>query len=173
MPSKKNISQLKDLSKSFSKAKAIYFTEYHGLNVGDITELRSKFFKEGVEYKVAKNTLIELAAIENKIDSISQFLKGSTALAISYDEPVAPAKVIKKFSSDRDLPHVKGILFDGKVLPGEDFKKLANLPSKDELLSKFASQLRSPMQKLLYGLNSPMQKLVGVLGNLKDKKTKQ
>ena len=173
MPSKKNISQLKDLNKSFSKAKAIYFTEYHGLDVGDITELRSEFFKEGVEYKVAKNTLIELAAIENKIDSISEFLKGSTALAISYDEPVAPAKVIKKFSSDRDLPHVKGILFDGKVLPGEDFKKLANLPSKDELLSKFASQLRSPMQKLLYGLNSPMQKLVGVLGNLKDKKTKQ
>ena len=171
MPSKKNISQLKDLNKSFSKAKAIYFTEYHGLDVGDITELRSEFFKEGVEYKVAKNTLIELAAIENKIDSISEFLKGSTALAISYDEPVAPAKVIKKFSSDRDLPHVKGILFDGKVLPGEDFKKLANLPSKDELLSKFASQLRSPMQKLLYGLNSPMQKLVGVLGNLKDKKT--
>ena len=173
MPSKKNISQLKDLNKSFSKAKAIYFTEYHGLDVGDITQLRSEFFKEGVEYKVAKNTLIELAAIENKIDSISEFLKGSTALAISYDEPVAPAKVIKKFSSDRDLPHVKGILFDGKVLPGEDFKKLANLPSKDELLSKFASQLRSPMQKLLYGLNSPMQKLVGVLGNLKDKKTKQ
>ena len=173
MPSKKNISQLKDLNKSFSKAKAIYFTEYHGLDVGDITKLRSEFFKEGVEYKVAKNTLIELAAIENKIDSISEFLKGSTALAISYDEPVAPAKVIKKFSSDRDLPHVKGILFDGKVLPGEDFKKLANLPSKDELLSKFASQLRSPMQKLLYGLNNPMQKLVGVLGNLKDKKIKQ
>jgi len=171
MPSKKNISQLKELNKSFSKAKAIYFTEYHGLDVGDITELRSEFFKEGVEYKVAKNTLIELAAIENKIDSISVFLKGSTALAISYDEPVAPARVIKKFSSDRDLPRVKGILFDGKVLPGEDFKKLANLPSKDELLSKFASQLRSPMQKLLYGLNSPMQKLVGVLGNLKDKKT--
>ena len=171
MPSKKNISQLKDLNESFSKAKAIYFTEYHGLDVGDITELRSEFFKEGVEYKVAKNTLIELAAIENKIDSISVFLKGSTALAISYDEPVAPARVIKKFSSDRDLPRVKGILFDGKVLPGEDFKKLANLPSKDELLSKFASQLRSPMQKLLYGLNSPMQKLVGVLGNLKDKKT--
>ena len=170
MPSKKNIDQLEDLTKLFAEAKAVYFTEYHGLNVGDITELRSEFFKQGVEYKVAKNTLIELAATKNNIESISEFLKGSTALAISYDEPVAPAKVIKKFSVERDLPHVKGILFDGKVLSGKDFKKLADLPSKDELLSKFVSQLNNPMQKLLYGLNSPMQKLVGVLSNLKDKK---
>ena len=170
MPSKKNINQLEDLTKLFAKAKAVYFTEYHGLNVGDMTELRSEFFKQGVEYKVAKNTLIELAATKNNIDSISEFLKGSTALAISFDEPVAPAKVIKKFSNGRDLPHVKGILFDGKVFPGKDFKKLADLPSKDELLSKFVSQLNSPMQKLLYGLRSPMQKLVGALGNLKDKK---
>ena len=170
MPSKKNIDQLEDLTKLFAEAKAVYFTEYHGLNVGDITELRSEFFKQGVEYKVAKNTLIELAATKNNIESISEFLKGSTALAISYDEPVAPAKVIKKFSVERDLPHVKGILFDGKVFPGKDFKKLADLPSKDELLTKFVSQLKNPIQKLLYGLNSPMQKLVGVLGNLKDKK---
>ena len=170
MPSKKNINQLENLTKSFSRAKAIYFTEYHGLNVRDITELRGEFFKQDVEYKVAKNSLIGLAANENKIEGIEEFLKGSTALAISYEEPVSPAKVIKKFSSDRDLPRVKGIIFDGKVLPGEDFKKLADLPSKDELLSKFANQLRSPIQKLLYGLNNPMQKLVGALNNLKMKK---
>ena len=67
MPSKKNTKQVKALSETFSKAKAVYFTEYHGLNVGEITKLRSEFFKADVEYKVAKNTLIKLAAEENKI----------------------------------------------------------------------------------------------------------
>ena len=171
MPNKKNIEQVKELSDSFSKAKAVYFTEYHGLNVGDITKLRSEFFKADVEYKVAKNTLIKLAAEENKISGIEELLKGSTALAIAYDEPVAPAKVIKEFTKDSDLPSVKGILFDGEFLPGEEFKRLANLPSKEELLATLVAMLNSPMQKLALTLNAPLQNMAGVLNNLKEKKS--
>ena len=171
MPNKKNIEQVKELSDSFSKAKAVYFTEYHGLNVGDITKLRSEFFKADVEYKVAKNTLIKLAAEENKISGIEELLKGSTALAIAYDEPVAPAKVIKEFTKDSDLPSVKGILFDGEFLPGEEFKRLANLPSKEELLATLVAMLNSPMQKLVLTLNAPLQNMAGVLNSLKEKKS--
>ena len=132
MPNTKNIEQVKQLTEAFSKAKAVYFTEYHGLNVSDVTKLRSEFFKADVEYKVAKNTLIKLAAEENKITGLDEVLTGSTAIAISYGEPVLPAKVIKKFNKDNDLPTVKGILFDGEFLPGEEFKKLADLPNKEE-----------------------------------------
>ena len=171
MPNKKNIEQVKELSDSFSKAKAVYFTEYHGLNVGDITKLRSEFFKADVEYKVAKNTLIKLAAEENKISGIEELLKGSTALAIAYDEPVAPAKVIKEFTKDSDLPSVKGILFDGEFLPGEEFKRLANLPSKEELLATLVAMLNSPMQKLALTLNAPLQNMAGVLNSSKEKKS--
>ena len=144
MPNIKNIEQVKELKETFSKAKAIYFTEYHGLNVGDITKLRSEFFKADVEYKVAKNTLIKLAAEQNMISGLDEVLIGSTAIAIAYDEPVAPAKVIKEFTKDNDLPTVKGILFDGEFLPGEEFKKLANMPSKEELLSQLVAMLNSP-----------------------------
>ena len=119
MPNKKNIEQVKQLTQALSKAKAVYFTEYHGLNVSDLTRLRGEFFKAGIEYKVAKNTLIKLAAGENQIAGLDIVLAGSTANDISYDEPVAPAKVIKKFNKDNDLPLVKGILFDGEFLPGE------------------------------------------------------
>ena len=171
MPNSKNIEQVKELSDSFSRAKAVYFTEYHGLNVGDLTKLRSEFFKADVEYKVAKNTLIRLAAEENKISGLEELLKGSTALAIAYDEPVSPAKVIKKFTKENDLPSVKGILFEGQFLPGEEFKKLANLPSKEESLSILVTMLKSPMQKLASTLNAPMQSLAGVLNNLKEKKS--
>ncbi|MBT3608009.1 MAG: 50S ribosomal protein L10, partial [Candidatus Marinimicrobia bacterium] len=161
----------KELKETFSKAKAIYFTEYHGLNVGDITKLRSEFFKADVEYKVAKNTLIKLAAQQNKISGLDEVLIGSTAIAIAYNEPVAPAKVIKEFTKDNDLPTVKGILFDGEFLPGEEFNKLADMPSKEELLSQLVAMLNSPLQKLASTLIAPMQNAVSVLNNLKEKKS--
>ena len=171
MPNNKNIEQVKELKETFSKAKAIYFTEYHGLNVGDITKLRSEFFKADVEYKVAKNTLIKLAAEQNKISGLDEVLIGSTAIAIAYNEPVAPAKVIKEFTKDNDLPTVKGILFDGEFLPGEEFNKLADMPSKEELLSQLVAMLNSPLQKLASTLIAPMQNAVSALNNLKEKKS--
>ena len=171
MPNQKNIEQVQELKEILSKAKAVYFTEYHGLNVGDITKLRGEFFKANVEYKVAKNTLIKLAAEENKISGLEELLKGSTALAIAYDEPVSPAKVIKKFTKDNDLPSVKGILFEGQFLPGEEFKRLANLPSKEESLAILVTMLSSPMRKLASTLNAPLQNVAGVLNNLKEQKS--
>jgi len=171
MPNNKNIEQVEELKETFSKAKAIYFTEYHGLNVGDITKLRSEFFKADVEYKVAKNTLIKLAAEQNKISGLDEVLIGSTAIAIAYNEPVAPAKVIKEFTKDNDLPAVKGILFDGEFLPGEEFKKLADMPSKEESLSQLVAMLNSPLQNLVSTLIAPIQNAVGVLNNLKEKKS--
>ncbi len=170
MPNKNNINQVKELSDCFSKAKAIYFTEYHGLNVQEITKLRSLFFKADVEFRVAKNTLIKLAADENSISDLDEILKGSTAIAISYDEPVSPAKVIKEFTKDNDLPNVKGIILDGEFFPGKEFKKLANLPNKDELLAKFITMLNSPLLNLVSTLNAPIQNFVGLLNNLKEKK---
>ncbi|MBT7373485.1 MAG: 50S ribosomal protein L10, partial [Candidatus Marinimicrobia bacterium] len=133
--------------------------------------LRSEFFKADVEYKVAKNTLIKLAAQQNKISGLDEVLIGSTAIAIAYNEPVAPAKVIKEFTKDNDLPTVKGILFDGEFLPGEEFNKLADMPSKEELLSQLVAMLNSPLQKLASTLIAPMQNAVSVLNNLKEKKS--
>jgi len=171
MPSKKNIEQYENLSDKFSRAKAVYFTEYHGLKVSEITRLRNMFFKSDVEYLVAKNTLLRKVADERKIDGLGDVLKGSTAIAISYNEPVSPAKVIKDFVKENDLPNVKGILFNGVILPGEDFKKLADMPSKDEMLAQLALMLKSPIQKFVSTISSPMQKALGVLNNLKEKKS--
>ena len=170
MPSEKNIKELERLSDVFSKAKSIYFTEYHGLKVSEITKLRSEFYKADVEYLVAKNTLLKKAALSNNIEGLDIILKGSTAIAVSYGEPVAPAKVIKEFTKESDLPGVKGILFDGHVLPGSDFKKLAEMPSKDVMLSQLISMLESPLQKFVSTVHAPMQNVVGVLNSLKEKK---
>ena len=171
MPNKKNIEEFKRLSESLSKAKAVYFTKFHGLNVGEITKLRSEFFKADVEFKVAKNTLVKLAAKDNNIEVTDDLLRGSTALAISFGEPVTPAKVIKEFRKESDLPEVKGILFDGEFIPGSEYDRLADLPSKEELLAKLVSMLNNPLQKLVNTFNAPIQNTLGTLNNLKENKS--
>ncbi|RMF08512.1 MAG: 50S ribosomal protein L10 [Candidatus Neomarinimicrobiota bacterium] len=171
MPNQKNIEQVAELAEKFGKAAAIYFTDYQGLDVANITELRSKFYEGSVEYRVAKNTLIKIAAEQNNLTGLDEILAGPTALAISYDEPTAPARIIKEFTKKREKPNVKGILFDGELLPGEEFKRLADLPSKPELLSMLIGLLQSPMTKLVRTLQAPLSNTVQVLQSLKDKKS--
>ena len=171
MPNTKNINQVDQLTDKLSKAKAIYFTEYHGLNVEDITDLRREFSKNDIEFKVAKNTLIKLAAENNKMDGLSPYLSGSTAIAISYEDPTGPARVLKEFKKEHELPEVKGIVFDGEVLDGKEFKRIADLPTKDQLLTMFVSTLSSPITKLALTLKSSMTDLGNTLSNLKDQKS--
>ena len=168
MPNKKNISNVKELSDKLSRAKSIYFTDYLGLNVSDVTSLRKKFFDSNVEYLVVKNTLLKIASDQNKISLGNELFLGSTAIAISYDEPVLAAKVLKDFLKDHDLPSIKGVLFDGSYLPASEFGKIANLPSKEESLTKIVVMLNSPVQNIVNLLNSPMVKLVNVLNGLKE-----
>jgi large subunit ribosomal protein L10 len=170
MPNQKNISSVKELSDKLSRAKSVYFTDYLGLNVSDVTNLRKKFYDSNVEYLVVKNTLLKIASGQNKINLDEELFSGSTALAITYDEPVSAAKIIKSFLKDHDLPKVKGVLFEGNYLPAGEFEKIANLPSKDESLVKIIVMLRSPVQNIVNLLNSPMVKLVNVLNGLRENK---
>ena len=171
MPSEKNQDELAQLTEKLDRAKAVYFTDYLGLDVSGITKLRSEFFKASIEYKVAKNTLLRLAAKNINLKGIDDFLVGSTAIAISYDEPTAPAKVLKKFTEDHDKPEVKAILFDGEVLKGTEYLKFASLPTKDELLTKLVMMLNSPITILARTLSAPMINLVNGLNNLKNNKS--
>ena len=169
MPSKKNITQLSDLKNIFSKATAIYFTGYQGLNVASITNLRGRFFKNNIDYKVAKNSLLKIVVNENNLSGLDNVLKGDTAIAISYNEPVAPAKILKEFLKDNDLPVVKGIIIEGKVIKAEMFEKLSKMDSKEAMLGQLVSMLNNPLQKLVSTLNSPIQNTLGALENLKNK----
>ena len=171
MPSQKNIDEVKYLTDKLESASAIYFTDYLGLDVDSITKLRSEFFHASVEFKVTKNTLLKLAAENMKIEGLDDYLVGSTAIAISLDDPTSPAKVLKSFMKEHDKPEVKAILFDGEVLEGSEYKKFASLPSKDELLTKFIIMLNSPMTNLVRTLSSPMGNFVNVLNSLKNEKS--
>ena len=170
MPSTKNVDAVKVLSDKLGKAKAVYFTDYLGLDVVSITQLRKEFVMKDVEFTIAKNTLIKLAAKEAGMSGIDDFLKGPTAMAVSYEDPTNPALVIKDFLKDFDKPSVKGMILDGEVFDANEFERIANLPSKDQLLSKLVGMLNSPMAKLSSTLGSPVSGLLGALEQLNSKK---
>ena len=171
MPSQKNQDEVTQLTEKLDKANAVYFTDFLGLDVSSITELRTEFFKTSIEFKVAKNTLLKLAAKNINLEGLDDFLVGSTAIAISYDEPTLPAKVLKKFIEDHDKPEVKAILFDGEVLKGSEYLKFASLPTEDELLTNLVMMLNSPITVLGRTLNAPMTNIVNGLNNLKNTKS--
>jgi len=170
MPSDKNLEAVKNLTEKLDKANAVYFTDYLGLDVVSITKLRKEFVSNEVEFTIAKNTLIKLAAKDVGIEGLDKFLNGPTAIALSYNDPTDPAKVIKNFLKDFDKPAVKGMILDGQVFQGEEFEKIANLPSKEQLLSKLIGMLNSPMSKLSSTLGSPVSGLLGALEQLNSKK---
>jgi large subunit ribosomal protein L10 len=114
---------------------------------------------------------LKLAAKNINLEGLDDFLVGSTAIAISYDEPTAPAKVLKKFTENHEKPDVKAILFDGEVLDGSEYLKFATLPTKDELLTKLVLMLNSPITILARTLSGSMTNFVNGLNNLKNTKS--
>ena len=170
MPSVKNLETVKSLTEKLDKANAIYFTDYLGLDVVSITKLRKEFVSNDIEFTIAKNTLIKLAAKDAGMQGLDKFLNGPTAMALSYNDPTNTAKVIKNFLKDFDKPAVKGMILDGQVFEGEEFEKIASLPSKEQLLSKLVGMLNSPMSKLSSTLGSPVSGLLGALEQLNSKK---
>ena len=170
MPSVKNINSVKELSVKLDKAKAIYFTDYLGLDVVSVTKLRKNFVEKDVEFTVAKNTLIKLAAKEVGISGVDEFLEGPTAIAFGYEDPTDPARVIKEFLKDFDKPSVKGMILDGEIFASDQFDKIANLPSREQLLSQLVGMLNSPMSKLSSTLSGSVSGLLGRLTQLNSKK---
>ena len=127
MPNTKNIKKVDELTEKLERAKGVYLTDYIGLNVQDITDLRREFYQNDVEYLVTKNTLLKIAANNSNLNDLDSVLNGSTAVAFSYEDPTSPARVIKKFTKDNELPKVKGIVIDGELIDGSEFDRIANL----------------------------------------------
>ena len=150
----------------------IYVTDYKGLSVEQVNDLRGRFREAGVEFQVVKNTLLKLAMDRlGGYDEIYEHLHGPTAVALS-DEPAAPARVIKDFLKDlnTELPNLKAAYIDGAVFVGADqLEALAALKSKDELIGDILGLLMAPMTNIVGGLQAQGQNLVGALKTIAEK----
>ena len=144
------------------------------MNVAQATELRDMFREKDVEYFVTKNTLTNIAAKNAGYDGLDEILQGQIGIAYSKEDPSSPARVLKEFGKkykDKNPIDIVGILFEGKQFDADRFKELADLPTREELISQFIGCLNQPMTKLSSTLNSVMTNFVGVLNSLKEKKS--
>ncbi len=173
MPTPKKIEIVQEVSEKIKGAGAVYFSDYLGLNVAQINDLRSELFAKKVNMQVVKNTLIFRALKDLGYDvKKKDFLTGSTALIYGND-PVAPAKVLAEFQKkmkDLKKPEVKALIFEGQLCGKEKVDTIAKLPSAHVLMATLLGTLVSPMQKVLGCLQAPMRNMLGVLKSLEAKK---
>jgi len=172
MPNQEKIDIVEKSTQKFKEASGIYFTKYTGMNVIQATEFRKLCRENDVEYTVVKNTLTKIAVknagYENMFDDI---LEGQIGTVTSTDDSIAPARIIKNFNKEHnDVMEVMGLYADGNLYGPDKYKELANLPTREELIGKFASMLNQPMTQFAGILNATMTKLAGILGSLKEQK---
>ena len=169
-----NITQKKelvsDLHRKFNEKKVLILVDYKGLNVPKMTELRAKLREEGVEFLVVKNTLLSRAAEETDVALIRDGLTGPNAIAMSYDDPVAPAKVLSAFAKENEKLEIKMGVLSGKLLSFSDIKALADMPPREELLAQVLSAMNAVPTGLVRVLNNVPEKLLYALQAIRDQK---
>ncbi len=155
----------------FDKMTSVVLLDFQGLDVESVTKLRNEFRKQGVEYKVVKNTLIR-QAIKGQpwADAFGKSLVGMTGVAFSFEDPSAAAKVVKAFRKDHEKLKVKAGLVDGQIIAGDRVETArAGRPGKDELRAMLLATLQAPLVQFVQLLQAPAQNLVYVLKAKEDK----
>ena len=158
------------LHEKFSKARAVLITDFRGLNMPAMDELRSQLRDVSVEYQVVKNTLMSRAADGTDMALLKEHFLGPCAVALSYEDPVAPARVLMKFSEGNAALEVKVGVVEGKIVDLAGITRLSTLPSQEVLLGKLLSAMNGPATGLVTVLGGVLRNFMGVLGAIKRQK---
>lgn len=161
---------VEDLREKLSKAKVVVVTDYKGLDVTTINGLRRKLKEADVEYQVVKNTLLSRASENTDVALIKDAFKGPNAVALSYDDPVAPAKVLTEFAKENKDLEIKIGVLNGKVLDLSGIKALSALPSREVLLGQVLSAMNGVPTAFVRALNDIPSKFLNVLLAVKEQK---
>jgi large subunit ribosomal protein L10 len=162
-----------ELHAKMAKARAAIVAEPRGLDVETVTALRKKLRDAKVEYRVVKNTLAARAAKGTPVEAVADKFVGPTALVMSYDDVVAPAKLLTEFAKDRDNFAIRTAVVEGRVVDAKGVAALARLPGLPELRSRIAGVLNQPAVMLVRMLGTPGQRLAQVLGARREQLAKQ
>ena len=162
---------ISELKKKFESAKGIVFTDYRGLNVEEITELRNSLRESALEYRVVKNTLARIAAEGTPVDQAKDILAGPIGIAVGYDDPVLVVKKVLEFNKSNDKLEVKGGIVEGSVFSLDQLTTIAKLPSKEVQLSMLAGVMQAPATKLAGLLSSTLTRFAYAMEALKNKNT--
>ena len=164
---------VKDLSNRLDSAKIAIVTDYKGLNVASFQELRRELRKNNAEIRVAKNTLLRRAVDGTPFDVIVDHLQGTTALTVSYEDPVAPAKILVQFAKDHPELQIRVGALEGKALTPEELVALSKLPSKEVMLATLLSVMNAVPTSLVQVLSAVPRSMVYTLQAIKEKKEQE
>jgi len=170
MPTDEKAVVIDELAEQLTRAKLAILTDYRGLSVTALQQLRANLRPHNAEFRIAKNTLTRIAAEKAGIDGLTPMLDGPLALVLAYDDIVAPSKAISDFARTSRVLTVKGGVLDQSIIPAKAIEDLATMPSREELLSKLLGLLNSPAQRLVTVINQPNQGFVRVLNAYAEQK---
>lgn len=159
------------IKEKIDKAQVAIVTEYKGLTVEEITNLRRALQKDGGDYMVTKNTLAKIAIKGTPYEVLAEKLTGPIAIAFGFADQVAPAKALAKFIKDTKKGEIIAAAMDGQLMSAEDAKALANLPSKEELYAKMLGSINSPASGIVGSINAVMSSLVRAVAAVRDQKS--
>ncbi len=162
--------KIDEIKAKIEKAQVAIITEYKGLTVEEITNLRRSIQKDGGDYMVTKNTLTKIAVKGTEYEALADKMVGPIALAFGFNDPVTPAKAVTKFIKDTKKCEILGAVLDGKLLSVEETKALANLPTKEELFAKMLGSINSPASGLVGCVNGVMAQLTRAMAAVRDQK---
>lgn len=147
-----------EIRSKISGAKSVVVVDYRGLNVDEVTELRNKYREAGVEYKVYKNSMMRFAFKEEGYEAFNEFLTGPNGIAISTEDAVIAAKVTSDFAKEHKNLELKAGIVEGEVMPLDKITAIANLPSKEALLTQLAYVLNEPMAMFARAIQAVVDK---------------
>lgn len=171
MPSSKNIQSLDQIKERLEKAQAVFLVDYTGLTHIQLEEFRRELANANAEAVILKNTLVNIALQDKKIDA-SERLKGPHAVIFANEDPILAAKAIVAFNKKYQLPVIKFGIFENKIIEEGVVTELSTIPPREILLAKLLGVLNSPITNLVYGLNFNIQKLAQLLKAIEEKKGK-
>lgn len=161
-----------DLKENIKNSSVAIMSQYKGITADEVTTLRAKLRDENITYKVYKNTLAKRALDELELSDASQFIDGPTAWAFSED-PVAPAKILKDFANDVKVITMLGGILDGEIVDAAKLGKLADLPSRDQLIAQVVGTIAMPLRNLVGTLNAVPRNMVQVVEAIRKKKEEE
>ena len=169
MPKPEKNTTVAELKEVFQSAGSFFVTDYQGLNVADISVLRKNLRENQVKYVVAKNTLFKIAAREAGVPSLDEHLKGPTAIAFALKDAAVAAKILNDSFKEKQLPRIKVFVLESEIHSGKDIGRLADLPSREILLSQLVSAVEAPLTNLVSSVDAVFTELIRTVDALADK----
>ena len=170
MVREEKVTAIAELREKLGKARGAVLTDFRGLTVADITDLRAALRKSQVEYTVVKNTLAKRAVQDTAVAGLSALFEGPTAVAISVTDPVAASKAVTQWAKGRPTFTIKGGAVEGRVVTASDIASLADLPNREVLLGRVAGVMQAPIAGLARVLAASLSGFANVLDRIRERK---